>query len=76
MLEYIHGGANGALNGAWDFLTSSTSYEQLEKMLLEFKKGKFIEKLQGKFTNAIEKSDVALKKACLLYTSPSPRDRG
>ena len=63
MLEYIHGGANGALNGAWDFLTSSTSYEQLEKMLLEFKKGKFIEKLQGKFTNAIEKSDVALKKA-------------
>ena len=63
MLEYIHGGANAALHGAWDFLTSSTSYQQLEKFLVDFKKGKFIEKVQGKFTNVIEKSDAALKKA-------------
>ena len=60
MLEYIHGGEKGALNGAWDFLTSSISYQQLKKLLIEFKKGRFIEKIQGKLTNVIKKSDIIL----------------
>jgi len=62
ILEYIHGGSNGAIFGAWDFLTNSLKYEQL-KDLLKLKKGKFIEKLQGKFTGAYARSDTALKKA-------------
>ena len=63
ILQYIHGGSEGAVYGAWDFLTNSTSYEDLERFLLKFKKGKFIEKLQGKFSTAFNKSDVAVKKA-------------
>ena len=63
ILQYIHGGSEGAVYGAWDFLTNSTSYKELERFLLKFKKGKFIEKLQGKFSTAFNKSNVAVKKA-------------
>jgi len=63
ILQYIHGGSTGAIFGAWDFLIQATTYEQLEDLLLKFKKGKFIEKLQGKFSTTFEKSDVAVQKA-------------
>jgi len=63
ILQYIHGGSTGAIFGAWDFLTHATTYAQLEDLLLKFKKGKFIEKLQGKFSTAFEKSNVAVQKA-------------
>ena len=43
MLEYIHGGSDGALFGAWDFLVKYARKELVEKCILAFKKGKFIE---------------------------------
>lgn len=63
MLEYIHGGVEGAIYGAWDFLTHAITAERLEQLLLQNNKGKFIAKLPGKFMNNLEKSDAAMKKA-------------
>ena len=70
VLEYIHGGFNGAVFGAWDFLSHSLKFEQLQDLLTRFKKGKFIEELRGKFNAKYRNNDVALKKALATkYTS-------
>ena len=60
--EYIHGSAEGAIIGAWDFIINSGSDELIEKLIASHKRGKFLEKLQGKFSNVLDKS-VNMKKA-------------
>ena len=62
MLEYIHG-IDGAIFGAWDFLRKNASDETIEKFLVDYKKGKFIEKLNGKFNDSIQKSEEAMNEA-------------
>ncbi|XP_066914986.1 uncharacterized protein [Clytia hemisphaerica] len=49
MLEYYHGGAEGANYGAWDFLQSNASSNMMEKLFLNHKRGKFLQTLYGKF---------------------------
>ena len=34
MLEYVHGGSEGAIFGAWDFIQRFASSEQLEKLII------------------------------------------
>lgn len=63
ILEYIHGGPMGSLFGAWDYLQSHAKPELMEKLILSYKRGKFLEKLYGKFTSVLEKSETSLKKA-------------
>ena len=63
ILEYVHGGEQGSLYGAWDFLQSHCGSDLMEKFILSFKRGKFLEKLYGKFTSVLEKSEGTLKKA-------------
>ena len=60
LLSYIHGGLNGAVFGAMDFLRKYSSTEALENFLIDLKKGKFLEKLNGKFGNIYRKSDAAM----------------
>ena len=63
VLEHIHGGAVGSLFGAWDFVAKFASKDLIEKFVLEYKKGKFIEKLYGNFTSAYYKSDQAMNQS-------------
>ena len=51
ILEYIHGGLFGALFGAWDFILGYCDETLIEKFLISYRRGKFIEKLYGKFTD-------------------------
>ena len=64
LLGYIHGGDEGAIYGAWDFLRRYASTELMEKFIIDNKRGKFFEHLQGKFTNKLDErmnQAVALK---------------
>ena len=63
ILEYIHGGEEGAVYGAWDILVRYASKELMEKFIISYKRGKFIEKLYGKFANLDEKSESTMKQA-------------
>ena len=63
MMEYIDGGSDGAIFGAWEFLIKNASAETIEKFLFDYKKGKFIEKLNGKFNDSIQKSDENMNEA-------------
>ena len=66
LLEYVHGGEKGAINGAWDFLSSSLTFKELENFLKTLKRGRFIEQLRGRFGKAAKSGDVALKKALAI----------
>ena len=56
VLEYIHGGEEGAVFGACEFLRRYATPEILQR-------GKFVEKLQGKFNDNFRKSDQGMNQA-------------
>ena len=45
ILEFIY----GRIDGPWDYSESNASWELIEQLFLSFKRGKFLEKLCGKF---------------------------
>ena len=53
MLKYIHGGSDGAIFGVWEYMSKNASKEQLENLMLDYKKGKFTEKLYGHFNESL-----------------------
>ena len=59
MLEYIHGGDEGALFGAWDFFASFASKEIIDKLISSYKRGKY---LQGVFGKAVKRFNNLTKK--------------
>ena len=63
LLKYIHGGDEAAMFGAWDALCRFASPNQMEEFMLDYKKGKWFEKLYGKFSNIYHKSDGAMNQA-------------
>ena len=50
ILEFIHGGFEASLYGAWDFLAANASNETMTKLMSNYKRGRF---LQGIFERAI-----------------------
>ena len=63
VLEYIHGGEEGAVFGACEFLRRYATPEMLQNFVLSLQRGKFVEKLQGKFNDNFRKSDQGMNQA-------------
>ena len=63
MLEYIHGGPEGALYGALDFIKRYAKEDLIEKFILDLKRGKFIEKLYGNFSKTFSSSAMGRNQA-------------
>ena len=63
LLEYVHGGSDGSIFGAWDYIRRYATEEQLESFVVSFKKGKFVERIHGKFSDTFRKSDAAINQA-------------
>jgi hypothetical protein len=42
-LEYIHGGEEGSLIGAWDYLAANAPKELMDDLISEYKRGKYLE---------------------------------
>ena len=63
MLEYIHGGDEGALYGAWDFLASFASKEIIDKLISSYKRGKYLQGVFGTAVKDFNNSEEALKQA-------------
>ncbi|XP_066914204.1 uncharacterized protein [Clytia hemisphaerica] len=60
LLEFVHGGKDAAIDGAWDFLSSNTDESKIEELVSNYRRGKFLQTLFNKKT---ESNDVMLKKA-------------
>ena len=61
MLECIHGGDEGALYGAWDFLASFASKEIIDKLISSYKRGKYLQGVFGTAVKDFNNSEEALK---------------
>ena len=53
MLECIKGGNDGAIFGVWEYMSKNASKEQLENLMLVYKKGKSMEKLNVHFNESL-----------------------
>ena len=56
----------GALLGAWDFLTRYGNKDQIEKYFLSYKGGKFVETLYGNFSDTFIKSPASMNQAVAM----------
>ena len=66
VLEYIHGGQFGALLGAWDYLQTNVDRSLMNKLVMGYKKGKFIQYKLNELTKKYETSDEVLQRAIVM----------
>ena len=43
VLEFIHGGENGALLGAWDFVSAEAPKAMMENLIGNYRRGKYVD---------------------------------
>lgn len=48
VLEFIHGGKEGSMYGAWGYISSTADNQTMDKLISGLKRGKY---LQGLFEN-------------------------
>ena len=57
MLEFIHGGSEPSLYGAWDFLSANAREEIMSKLMGSYKRGRFLQGIFGKAISEYQKSE-------------------
>ena len=66
-LRYIHGGLDGAIFDAWDFLVGNISDDTLlDKLISSYKRGRYLQGIFGKAIKDYNKSEDAIKKAVAI----------
>ena len=63
VLEYIHGGEEGAVLGAWDVVSSGASPELMKTLIGNYKRGKFLQNVVTHALKEYHESDQSLKQA-------------
>ncbi|KAI8493299.1 hypothetical protein Bbelb_293030 [Branchiostoma belcheri] len=66
ILSLIHGSEEGAIVGAWNFVCSHASSDQIDEFLAHYKKGKYMQCKWNEITKKFESSDEALKQALAM----------
>lgn len=75
ILQFIHGGTEPLLYGAWDFLSANASNEIMSKLISTYKRGKFLQGIFGKAVSDYHKSEDAIKQSLALkYQSFYPEE--
>ena len=66
VLEFIHGGEDGALFGAWDFLSGNAPKEMMEDLISRYKRGKYVEGIVRQTVKDYMQSNNSLPEATNL----------
>ena len=66
ILTYIHGSEEDACFGAWDFIASTASKDTIDKLISNYKRGKYLQAVFGKAVNDFIKSEEELKQAVTI----------
>jgi hypothetical protein len=66
ILNYLHGGEEAAILGAWDFIAAYASKDIMDKLIGSYKRRKYLEGVFGKAVNDFSNSEEALKQAVAL----------
>ena len=57
VLEFIHGGKEGSLYGAWDYVSSTADNQTMDKLISGLKRGKYIQGLFDKTMKHYQNSE-------------------
>ena len=66
VLEFIHGGEDGALFGAWDFLSANAPKETMENLIGKYKRGKYMEGIVRQTVKELTQTNSSLSQAVAL----------
>ena len=66
ILTYIHGSEEDACFGAWDFIASTASKDTIDKLISNYKRGKYLKAVFGKAVNDFINSEEELKQAVTI----------
>ena len=66
VLTYIHGSEEDACFGAWDFIASTASKDTIDKLISNYKRGKYLKAVFGKAVNDFINSEEELKQAVTI----------
>ena len=66
ILEFTHGGEEGSIYGAWDYLASCTSNNVMAKLIGSYKRGCFIQRVFGRAMKEYGNSEEALRQAVAI----------
>ena len=62
-MEYVHGGEEGAVLGAWDVVSSGASPELMKTLIGNYKRGKFLQNVVTHALKQYSESNQSLKQA-------------
>ena len=57
VLEYIHGGEEGSLIGAWDYLAANAPKELMDDLIGKYKRGKYLEGIATEVMKGLSQSE-------------------
>lgn len=66
ILEYIHGGEEGAILGAWHLIAAYATKETIHKLIASYKRGKYLQGVFGKAVKDFNNSEESLKQAVAI----------
>ncbi|CAH3162294.1 unnamed protein product, partial [Pocillopora meandrina] len=66
VLEFIHGGKEGSIYGAWDYISSTADNQTMDTLISGLKRGKYLQGLFDKTMKGYQNSDEALKQAVFM----------
>ena len=66
VLEFIHGGEDGALFGAWDFLSANAPKETMENLIGKYRRGKYVEGIVIQTVKELTQTNSSLSQAVAL----------
>ena len=66
LLEYIHGGEEGAIVGAWDFVAADATKETMDTLVSKYRRGKYLEGVISHALKEFSNSKEALTQAIAL----------
>ena len=63
VLEYIHGGEEGSLIGAWDYLAANAPKELMDDLIGKYKRGKYLEGIAAEVMKGLSQSESSMTQA-------------
>ena len=62
-MEYIHGGEEGSLIGAWDYLAANAPKELMDDLIGKYKRGKYLEGIAAEVMKGLSQSESSMTQA-------------
>jgi hypothetical protein len=66
-LEYIHGGEEASLLGAWDLIAANAPKELMDNLIEKYKQGEYLEGIASEVMKDLSQSESSIKHSKLYF---------